>query len=65
MLFGLAFLHFGLLACIVAHFVIDAVQIGMPLLTSGNPTYVVSGLLVMGIALVPALLGWVLRKRPT
>ena len=60
-LFGLAFLHFGLLACIVAHFVIDAVQIGMPLLTSGNPTYVVSGLIVMGIALVPALLGWRMR----
>ncbi|MBI2073378.1 MAG: CPBP family intramembrane metalloprotease [Gemmatimonadetes bacterium] len=59
--FGLAFLQFGLLACIVAHFVIDAVQIGMPLLTSGNPAYVVSGLIVMGIALVPALLGWRLR----
>lgn len=61
-LFGLAFLHFGLLTCIVAHFVIDAVQIGMPLLTSGNPTYLVSGLIVMGIALVPALLGWLLRS---
>lgn len=64
-LFGLAFLQFGLLACIVAHFVIDAVQIGMPLLTSGNPTYVVSGLIVMGIALVPALLGWLMRRRPS
>lgn len=63
-LFGLAFLHFGLLACIVAHFVIDAVQIGMPLLTSGNPRYVVSGLIVMSIALVPALLGWVMRSAP-
>lgn len=63
-LFGLAFLQFGLLACIVAHFVIDAVQIGMPLLTSGNPAYVVSGLIVMGIALVPALLGWLLRTAP-
>jgi len=60
-LFGLAFLHYGLLACIVAHFVIDAVQIGMPLLTSGNAVYVASGLIVMGIALVPALLGWRLR----
>jgi hypothetical protein len=36
----------------------------MPLLTSGNPTYVVSGLIVMGIALVPALLGWRLRRGP-
>ncbi len=57
-LFGLAFLRWGLVTCIVAHFVIDAVQIGMPLLGSGNATYVVSGVVVMGIALLPALLGW-------
>ncbi len=60
-LFGLAFLRLGLVACIVAHFVIDAVQIGMPLLTSGNATYIVSGLIVMGIALLPALAAWFLR----
>lgn len=58
-LFGLVFLRWGLLACIVAHFVVDAVQLGMPLLGSGNVTYVVSGVVVMGIALLPALLGWV------
>jgi hypothetical protein len=63
-LFGLAFLRWGLVACIVAHFVIDAVQIGMPLLGSGNATYVISGVIVMGIALVPALLGWLARPRP-
>jgi Type II CAAX prenyl endopeptidase Rce1-like len=62
-LFGLAFLRLGLVACIVAHFVIDAVQIGMPLLGSGNPTYVVSGVIVMGIALLPALLGWLAGRR--
>ncbi len=62
-LFGLAFLRFGLVACIVAHFVIDAVQIGMPLLTSGNATYIVSGFIVMGIALLPALAAWFLRLR--
>jgi hypothetical protein len=64
-LFGLAFLRLGLLACIVAHFVIDAVQIGMPLLSSGNATYVVSGIIVMGIALLPALLGLVAGRRRT
>jgi hypothetical protein len=62
-LFGLVFLRWGLVACIVAHFVIDAVQIGMPLLTSGNGTYIVSGLIVMGIALLPAALAWFLRSR--
>lgn len=64
-LFGLAFLRFGLLACIVAHFVIDAVQIGMPLLTSGNGTYIVSGLIVMGIALLPALAAWIGQRLAT
>jgi hypothetical protein len=63
-LFGLVFLRWGLMACIVAHFVIDAVQIGMPLLTSGNGTYIVSGLIVMGIALLPAVAAWFLRSHP-
>ncbi len=63
-LFGLVFLRWGLVACIVAHFVIDAVQIGMPLLTSGNASYIVSGLIVMGIALLPAVAAWFLRTHP-
>lgn len=62
-IFGLGFLHLGLLACIVAHFVIDAILIGMPLLTSGNTAYLVSGVIVMGIALLPAALGLVARRR--
>lgn len=62
-IFGLGFLHLGLLACIVAHFAIDAILIGMPLLTSGNTAYVVSGIIVMGIALVPAALGLVARGK--
>lgn len=61
--FGVAFLRLGLVTCIVAHFVIDAVLVGMPLLTSGNATYVVSGVAVMGIALVLALLELVGRGR--
>lgn len=56
-IFGIAFLRLGFLACVVAHFVIDAVLIGMPLLTSGNAGYLVSGVIVMGIALLPVLLG--------
>jgi hypothetical protein len=63
LIFGLGFLHFGLLACIVAHFVVDAVLIGMPLLTSGNRFYQLSGLAVMGIALLPAALGILARRR--
>jgi hypothetical protein len=63
LIFGLAFLRLGLLTCIVGHFVVDAVLIGMPLLTSGNAAYVLSGVVVMGIALVPAALGLVAARR--
>jgi len=57
LIFGLGFLRLGLLACIVAHYVVDAVLLGIPLLTSGNPAYSVSGIVVMGLALLPAVLG--------
>jgi hypothetical protein len=63
LIFGLAFLRLGLLTCIVAHFVVDAVLIGMPLLSSGNAGYVASGMIVMGIALVPAALGLIAARR--
>jgi hypothetical protein len=64
LVFGLAFLRLGLLTCIVAHFVVDAVLIGMPLLSSGNAAYVVSGVVVMGFALIPAALGLIAARRP-
>jgi hypothetical protein len=60
---GIGFLRLGLLACIIAHFVVDAVIFGMPLLTSGNGAYVLSGVIVVGIALAPAILGVVARIR--
>jgi len=63
LIFGVAFLRLGLLTCIVAHFVVDAVLIGMPLLSSGNAAYVVSGVIVIGIALIPAALGLIAARR--
>ena len=57
-LFGIAFLHYGLVTCIVAHYVIDAVALGLSLVTSGNSTYLVSGLAVIGLALVPRVVGF-------
>jgi hypothetical protein len=62
--FGLAFLRFGLLTCIVAHYVVDAVLIGLPLLSAGTAGYTTSGLVVMGLALLPALLGLLARRSP-
>jgi hypothetical protein len=60
--FGLAFLRLGLLTCIVAHYVVDAVLIGLPLLTAGTAGYTASGLIVMGLALLPAALGLLARR---
>ena len=61
-LFGVAFLRLGLLTCIIAHYVVDAVLIGIPLLTAGTASYRGAGLVVVGLALVPAALGLVSRR---
>jgi hypothetical protein len=56
-IFGLFFLRFNIMTCIVAHYVIDAIFIGLPLLRSGNTYYVVSGAIVCLLAALPLLLG--------
>ena len=62
LIFGVGFLRFGIVTCIIAHFVVDAVLLGMPLLSSGNTAYLISGIAVMGFALLPAVLGFAARK---
>jgi hypothetical protein len=57
LIFGWAFLRYGLVTCIVAHYVVDAVALGMPLVTSANATYIVWGLIAIGLALVPGVIG--------
>jgi len=62
-LFGIFFLRYGLVACIVAHYVIDAVALGLPLVTSGNTSYLISGIAVIGLAFVPGLVGLAAGRR--
>ncbi len=62
-LFGVAFLRYGLVTCIVAHYVIDAVALGMPLVSSGNASFMISGLIVIGLALVPGFVGLVAGRK--
>jgi hypothetical protein len=62
-IFGMALLRWGVVTCIAAHFVINAVLTGVPLLTSGHSGYLVSGLLVIGAALLPAALGVATARR--
>ena len=56
-IFGFFFLRFNIMTCIVAHYVIDAIIIGLPLLKSGNTYYVVSGIIVCLLTAVPLVLG--------
>jgi hypothetical protein len=63
MALGVAFLRLGIVACMVAHFVGNAVQGGMPLLISGNTTYVLSGVLAMTVDLTPRILALISSGR--
>jgi hypothetical protein len=62
-IFGIFFIRFNLMTCIVAHYAIDAIFIGLPLLRSGNTYYIVSGVIVCLLAAVPLALGvlWLIR----
>lgn len=60
---GAVFLRYGLESVIIAHFVIDALLVGMPLLRSGNPFLIMSGCIVLLLALLPVpIMAWVSRK---
>jgi len=50
---GLVFLKYGIEAVLIAHFVIDASLVGLPLLKSGNPYFVASGIVVICLAFIP------------
>lgn len=56
-IFGLFFIRFNLMTCIVAHYAVDAIAIGLPLLRSGNAYYIFSGVVVCLLAAVPLVLG--------
>lgn len=56
-IFGLFFIRFGIMTCIVAHYVFNAVMVGLPLLQSGNTYYIISGVIVCLLAAVPIMLG--------
>ncbi|MBU0549301.1 MAG: CPBP family intramembrane metalloprotease [Candidatus Omnitrophica bacterium] len=53
---GMVFLKYGLLTVIIAHFVIDAVFAGLPLIKSHNPYFVASGIIVVLLIFLPLLI---------
>lgn len=64
--FGLLFLRAGFLAVVIAHYVIDAIFLAAPLITSKHPGYMTAGVVVVGLAALPALivLLWHRRRPP-
>lgn len=53
--FSFVFLRYGILACIIAHYVVDAVLFSVPLLRSSNTYFVVAGFVVILLALLPVI----------
>ncbi|MDI6903057.1 MAG: type II CAAX endopeptidase family protein [Methanocellales archaeon] len=54
-IFGYFFLRYDLTTVLIAHYVIDALVVGLPLLKSANTYFLASGLIVVGLALIPAI----------
>lgn len=54
--FGIVFLKYGLETVLIAHFVIDAALVGLPLLKSHNAYFVISGMIVIALAFIPAVI---------
>ncbi|RKY37329.1 MAG: hypothetical protein DRP78_01370 [Candidatus Omnitrophota bacterium] len=54
-IFGIVFLKYGIEAVVIAHFVIDAALVGLPLLKSHNLYFILSGLAVICLAFIPAI----------
>lgn len=53
--FGMLFLRFGIWAPIIAHYAINAFIVALPMVKSSSLYFQVSGVLVIGILLVPAI----------
>ncbi len=53
---GIVFLNYGLETVIIAHFVINAILLSMPLFKSGNPYFIFSGTIVAVVTLLPLVI---------
>ncbi|MBU1044734.1 MAG: CPBP family intramembrane metalloprotease [Candidatus Omnitrophica bacterium] len=61
-IFGIVFLKYGLESVLIAHFVIDAALVGLPLIKSHSFYFVISGIIVIAIALFPIFILFFLGK---
>ncbi len=63
-IWGMIYLKYGVETVIIAHYVYNAVMIGLPLLRSQNYYYLISGLIVIVLLLIPVLILPLLIKIP-
>jgi len=63
--FGYCFVRYDLWTVLVAHYAINAILGGLPLLTSGSAYFQLSGAVVMALGLFPALLALPGLRRPS
>ncbi|MFA5066373.1 MAG: CPBP family intramembrane glutamic endopeptidase, partial [Dehalococcoidia bacterium] len=61
--FGWVFIRFGLWPCLVAHYAMNAILVCVPLLKSSNGYYIVSGAIIIFLALVPAIVALLARAK--
>lgn len=60
LLYGVVFLKSDLLTVIVAHYTFNAVLTALPMLRSGQPSFIASGLVIVATLIVPLLI-WAVR----
>lgn len=60
---GIVFLKYGVETVIIAHFVINAILAGLPLLRSHNPYFATSGVIVVALAFLPIIIMRVVFKK--
>lgn len=64
LIFGYVFVKYDIMTVLIAHYVIDATLVGMPLLLSSNLYYFGSGVIVVALLMIPAFIagGIILKK---
>ncbi len=61
--FSYVFLRYGILNCIIAHYVIDAVLFSLALLRRSNPYFIMSGYIVILLAFAPLFISVLMKRK--
>lgn len=62
---GYTFIKYGLMTTIIAHYVVNALILSLPLLEFPHPYFIISGIITVGLGFFPILLRLMGKKNPT